>query len=82
MTSGDEIRDGQRAAWASLSSGWEKWDAVIMDQLAPVGAAMIDRLGIVSDQRHLDIASGTGEPGLAIPGQAPKSHVVLTDLSV
>ena len=26
MPSGDEIRDGQRAAWAGLSAGWEKWD--------------------------------------------------------
>jgi hypothetical protein len=37
MPSGDEIRDVQRAAWAGLSAGWEKWDAVIMDQLGPVG---------------------------------------------
>ena len=42
----DEIRDGQRAAWAGLSAGWEKWDSVIMDQLGPVGAAMIERLDI------------------------------------
>ena len=35
MSSADEIRDGQRAAWDGLSAGWEKWDAVIMDQMAP-----------------------------------------------
>ncbi|HEY5136861.1 MAG TPA: class I SAM-dependent methyltransferase [Candidatus Nanopelagicales bacterium] len=81
MPSGDEIRDGQRAAWAGLSAGWEKWDPVIMDQLGPVGAAMIDRLGIADDQQHLDIASGTGEPGLTVAGLAPTGHVVLTDLS-
>ena len=46
---GDEIRDVQRAAWAGLSAGWEKWDPVIMDQLGPVGAAMIGRLGIAGD---------------------------------
>ena len=34
MPSGDEIRDVQRATWAGLSAGWEKWDSVIMDQLA------------------------------------------------
>jgi SAM-dependent methyltransferase len=39
MPGGDEIRDVQRAAWAGLSAGWEKWDPVIMDQLGPVGAA-------------------------------------------
>jgi hypothetical protein len=30
MPGGDEIRDFQRAAWAGLSAGWEKWDSVIM----------------------------------------------------
>jgi SAM-dependent methyltransferase len=51
-----------------------------MGQLAPVGAAMIERLGIAEDQQHLDIASGTGEPGLRIARLAPKGRVVLTDL--
>jgi SAM-dependent methyltransferase len=27
MPSADEIRDGQRATWAGLSAGWEKWDS-------------------------------------------------------
>ena len=80
MPTADEIRDGQRATWAGLSAGWEKWDAVIMDQLGPVGTAMIERLAIAPDQQHLDIASGTGEPGLTIAKLAPKGRVVLTDL--
>ena len=77
----DQIRDGQRATWATLSASWEKWDSVIMDQLGPVGAAMIERLGIAADQQHLDIAAGTGEPGLSIARLAPTGRVVLTDLA-
>jgi ubiquinone/menaquinone biosynthesis C-methylase UbiE len=80
MPSADEIRDTQREAWAGLSAGWEKWDSVIMDQLGPVGDAMIDRLGIAPDQQHLDIAAGTGEPGLSVARRAPKGRVVVTDL--
>lgn len=80
MSSADEIRDAQRATWAGLSGGWEKWDLVIMDQLGPVGAAMIERLHIAEDQQHLDIAAGTGEPGLSIARLSPKGRVVLTDL--
>ena len=80
MPGGDEIRDVQRATWAGLSAGWEKWDSVIMDQLGPVGAAMIERLGIAEDHQHLDIAAGTGEPGLSIARLSPKGRVVLTDL--
>jgi SAM-dependent methyltransferase len=80
MPSAEEIRDGQRERWAALSASWEKWDAVILDQLGPVGAAIIERLEIAEDQQHLDIASGTGEPGLTIARRAPAGRVVLTDL--
>jgi len=44
MPSADEIRDGQRATWAGLSAGWEKWDSVIMDQLGLVGEAGVSDL--------------------------------------
>jgi SAM-dependent methyltransferase len=80
MPSADEIRDVQRAAWAGLSASWEKWDSVIMDQLGPVGAAMIERLDIAEGHQHLDIAAGTGEPGLSIARLSPTGRVVLTDL--
>jgi SAM-dependent methyltransferase len=80
MPSADEIRDAQQTTWAGLSGGWEKWDLVIMDQLGPVGAAMIERLDIAEDQQHLDVAAGTGEPGLSIARLSPKGRVVLTDL--
>lgn len=51
-----------------------------MDQLGPVGAAMIGSLDLADGQQHLDIASGTGEPGLSIARQTPNGRVVLTDL--
>jgi SAM-dependent methyltransferase len=85
MPSADEVRDVQRTTWAGLSAGWEKWDAVIVDQLRPVGTAIIEGLDIAEDHiaedhQHLDIASGTGEPGLSIARFLPKGRVVLTDL--
>lgn len=81
MPNAEEIRKAQRAAWAGLSASWEKWDSIIMDQLGPVGDEMIRRLDVAEDQQHLDIASGTGEPGLSIARLAAKGRVVLTDLS-
>ena len=81
MTSGDEIREAQRVAWDGLSASWEKWDSIIMEQLAPASTAIIERLDIAEDQQHLDIASGTGEPGLTVAKLAPRGRVVLTDLS-
>jgi len=41
---------------------------------------MIERLDIAPDQQHLDIAAGTGEPGLSVARLAPKGRVVVTDL--
>jgi len=81
MPNADEIRDAQRATWARCSAGWEKWDTVITRQLSPVGAAMIDSLDIAEDHHHLDIASGTGEPGLSVARLLPAGRVVLTDLA-
>jgi SAM-dependent methyltransferase len=81
MPSADEIRVAQRETWAGLSVTWEKWDALIMEQLRPAGTAIVEHLGITDDQVHLDIASGTGEPGLTVAAMAPKGRVVLTDLS-
>lgn len=81
MPSSDEIRDAQRAAWAGLSSGWEKWDAVIMDQMSPVTVSMVEHLGAIDGQQHLDVASGTGEPGLTVARAVGSGRVVLTDLS-
>jgi SAM-dependent methyltransferase len=80
VSSADEVRDAQRATWAGLSAGWEKWDAVITEQLGPVGDAIIGSLELAEDQQHLDIAAGTGEPGLSIARRVPKGRVVLTDL--
>ena len=81
MSSSDEIRETQRRTWDDLSATWDKWDAVIMRQLAPVGAAMVTALGARDDHRVLDVASGTGEPGLTIAAQVPRGRVVLSDLS-
>jgi SAM-dependent methyltransferase len=81
LPSADETRVAQRAAWATLSAAWETWDPVIQDQMRPVSTAMIDSLDVGGGQRHLDVAAGTGEPGLTIARLVPSARVVLTDLS-
>ena len=81
MPNAEEIRSAQRAAWAGLAPSWDKWDAVIVDQLRPVGDQMVSALGMRGGARHLDVASGTGEPGLTIARMAPDARVVLTDLA-
>ena len=80
MPNANEIRDAQRATWASLAAAWEKWDPIINDQLTQVATAIIESLDVAVDQQHLDIAAGTGEPGLSIARLSPYGRTVLTDL--
>jgi len=42
---------------------------------------MVECLELTDDQHHLDIATGTGEPGSSIARQSPNGRVVLTDLA-
>ena len=76
-----QIREQQKASWNKFSSGWKKWDELNMDFLKPVGEEMIRLLDPKGKNLVLDIASGTGEPGLTIATLIPDGKVIITDLS-
>lgn len=77
----DQIRDQQRENWDSLSGGWKKWDDMVLGWLAPLGDAMIRKAGLREDCCVLDVAAGTGEPGLTAAALVPQGRVIVTDLS-
>jgi ubiquinone/menaquinone biosynthesis C-methylase UbiE len=77
----DEIREQQRQTWENFSGGWAKWDDLTRGWMGPVGDEMIRALDLRADSEHLDVAAGTGEPGLSIAELVPEGRVVLTDLS-
>jgi ubiquinone/menaquinone biosynthesis C-methylase UbiE len=77
----EQIRDQQQATWDKFSGGWKKWDALVLNWLAPVGAEMIERAGLRPNSQVLDIASGTGEPALTAAAKCPQGKVVMTDLA-
>lgn len=76
-----EISDQQKASWNKFSPGWKKWDALMMDFLMPTGDTIIGQLNAKASDHVLDIASGTGEPGLTIATIVRNGKVVLTDLA-
>ncbi|CAN5484578.1 methyltransferase domain-containing protein [soil metagenome] len=76
-----QIREQQRASWDKFSGGWKKWDDLTMEFLAPVGDAIVRSLSPNGSHVVLDIAAGTGEPGLTIASMLTDGHVVITDLS-
>jgi ubiquinone/menaquinone biosynthesis C-methylase UbiE len=77
----EQIREQQRASWNKFSPGWKKWDRLFMDFLEPMGQALIKKLNPADNDLVLDVASGTGEPGLTIASSLKGGNVVVTDLS-
>jgi len=77
----EQIRDQQRETWDRFSAGWNKWDELVLRWLAPFGEAMIRHSVIGADSTILDVAGGTGEPGLTAAALAPRGKVIITDLS-
>ncbi len=62
----EQIREQQKASWNKFSSGWKKWDELTMDFLKPMGTEIIRLLKPKGKDLVLDVAAGTGEPGLTI----------------
>ena len=80
-TQQEQVREQQKQLWNKVSPGWKKWDQFIMEFLRPMGDAIIERLELKEDDIVLDVAAGTGEPGLTIAATVKKGKVIGTDLS-
>jgi ubiquinone/menaquinone biosynthesis C-methylase UbiE len=76
-----EIRDQQKETWNKFSPGWKKWDDFTMNFLKPMGDAIIEELNIQENDSVLDVACGTGEPGLTIATKAKNGKVTGTDVA-
>ncbi len=76
-----EIREQQKASWNKFSPGWKKWDDQFMEFLKPMGDEIISSLNPTETSVVLDIAAGTGEPGLTIATNVKKGKVFITDLA-
>jgi len=76
-----EQLEQQRKTWNQFSSGWEKWDELLMTLMRPVSDRLIDILQLKGNEHVLDVASGTGEPGLTFSASLPEGRVTGSDLS-
>ncbi|REJ85240.1 MAG: methyltransferase domain-containing protein [Bacteroidetes bacterium] len=77
----EKIRDQQKQTWNTFAPGWKKWDDFTMEFLKPMGDAIIRDLHLHEDNTVLDVATGTGEPGLTIASIVKKGSVIGTDIS-
>jgi ubiquinone/menaquinone biosynthesis C-methylase UbiE len=76
-----QIREQQKEMWNRFSPGWKKWDDLSMDFLKPMADEIIHLLRPKDTDLVLDVASGTGEPGLTIATMLRGGKVVATDLA-
>jgi ubiquinone/menaquinone biosynthesis C-methylase UbiE len=77
----EQIRDQQKETWNKFSPGWKKWDEFTMAFLRPMGDEIIAALRLQPLDVVLDIATGTGEPGISIAASASRGRVIGTDLA-
>jgi len=77
----EQIREQQRESWNKFSTGWKKWDDMMMDFLKPMGEEIIRMINIKDNDIVLDVATGTGEPGLSIALLVKNGKVIATDLA-
>ncbi|MFN8240476.1 MAG: methyltransferase domain-containing protein [Bacteroidales bacterium] len=76
-----QIREQQKEVWTRFSPGWKKWDELTMDFLKPMANSIIDLLKPKNSELVLDVASGTGEPGLTIATMLDGGKVIAVDLA-
>jgi len=77
----EQIRDSQKESWDKFSPGWKKWDEFTMEFLVSHGEEIIRHVKPGGSDLVLDIAAGTGEPGLTIAQMLTDGKVIVTDLS-
>ena len=66
----------------ATTAAWRAWYAKSSVQLAELTAAVIEAAHVAPGMRVLDIASGSGDPAIALVAQVgPAGHVTATDLA-
>ena len=71
----------QRENWDMAAPGWKKWDRHLMRWFGPVGERMLDLSRLKDGDIVLDVATGSGEPGLSAARRVGKGRVVAIDIS-
>ncbi|HXU04260.1 MAG TPA: methyltransferase domain-containing protein [Polyangia bacterium] len=75
------VKDQQQATWNKFAAGWKKWDDLVLAWITSVGDALLDDARLKPTSHVLDVAAGTGEPGLSAAARSPQGKVTITDLA-
>ena len=77
----EQIKEQQKEIWNRFSPGWKKWDDMTMEFMKPMADEIIRLIKPRENDMVLDVASGTGEPGLTIAAMLTGGKVIATDLA-
>ncbi len=71
-----------RAQWDAAAEAWHRWGPTLREWLGPATERMLERAGVVSGCRVLDVAAGAGDQTLqAATRVGPGGSVLATDIS-
>ncbi len=83
MTKTETVPDKERMRryWGSRGDAWDRWADTVAENAARFNEPLIEVARLAPGLRLLDLASGAGQPALAIaPRLAPGGEVVASDL--
>jgi SAM-dependent methyltransferase len=82
MANPEELKQGQKKLWGGAARDWEALDDWFENQNEGVTEWLCTHSGIGPGMKVLDLASGTGQPGLTAAQQVgPSGRVVSTDIA-
>jgi ubiquinone/menaquinone biosynthesis C-methylase UbiE len=80
----NQYKMAQRQGWDSAASGWKSWWRVTEKGAQKISDRLVELAEIKPGQKVLDIATGIGEPAVAVAklvGTGSSGHVLATDIS-
>lgn len=77
----EQVKEQQQQGWARSATPWRKWFAEMVTQGRAATELLLQEAQVKPAMRVLDLASGTGDPALALAeAVAPSGQVTATDL--
>lgn len=78
----DQFKHRLRVDWEIVAKGWQKWHAIFEDAASKMNSKILEMAHIREGLKALDIATGIGDPAIAVARYVgPSGHVFAIDIS-
>lgn len=77
-----KYKETTRQQWNAAADAWHRWGPLLSRWLGPATETMLDKAGVTTGSRVLDVAAGAGEQTMTAAKRVGQTgHVLATDLS-